>query len=372
MAAPAPESLPTPRGAHLEMMAAVLAGDGLGRVAEIAARHAGSPVAVVVPRIGVPLEEWALYERYVAARLAGGRPAPPDEITAEVPVASGPDEVGAVLLLGRGRVDAGEYLHMAALAALTELAVVEAREEAERALRGSFLEELLSTPEMEPEAIERRARLLGCDLADGAVGLCADPGDRSPGLALATISSEAAGAIAQSVGSKVYAILPGTPARASEVAARVGKHAAVGISSHYRGAGDLRRALEEAELVLEVQSRGGASAADMGDGTYRLLFRVMASHPEEIRSFFEDTVAPIVRYDREYSSELVRTLETYLGQNCNMNATAAAIFAHRHTIAYRLERIRDLTGFDPLKTEDRERLGLGLKAFRIIEPSLPK
>jgi hypothetical protein len=354
------------------MMAAVLAGDGLGRVAEIAARHAGSPVAVVVPRIGVPVEEWAPYERYVAARLAGGRPAPPDEITAEVPVASGPDEVGAVLLLGAGRVDAGEYLHMAALAALTELAVVEAREDAERALRGSFLEELLSTPEMAPEAIERRARLLGCDLSLGAVGLCADPGDRSPGLALQTIASEIAGSIAQAVGSKVYAILPGGPERAGDVAARVGKHAAVGVSSHYRNPGDLRRALEEAELVLEVQSRGGTGSADMGDGTYRLLFRVMASHPEEIRSFFDDTVAPIVRYDREYSSELVRTLETYLSQNCNMNATAAAIYAHRHTIAYRLERIRDLTGFDPMKTEDRERLGLGLKAFRIIEPSLPK
>src|SRR5437764_454130 len=233
MATPAPETLPSPRGAHLEMMAAVLAGEGLGRVAEIAARHAGSPVAVVVPRVGVPLEEWAPYERYVAARLAGGRPAPPDDITAEVPICSGPEEVGTVLLLGDGGADAGEYLHVAALAALTELAVVEAREDAERALRGSFLEELLSAPQLEP-----------------------------------------------------------------------------------------------------------------------------------------DTVEPIVRYDREYSSELVYTLETYLVQNCNMNATAATIYAHRHTIAYRLDRIRELTGFDPLKTEDRERLGLGLKAYRIIEPTL--
>jgi nitrogen regulatory protein PII len=32
----APESLPTPRGAHLEMVGAVLAGDGLERIAEIA------------------------------------------------------------------------------------------------------------------------------------------------------------------------------------------------------------------------------------------------------------------------------------------------------------------------------------------------
>ena len=372
MVTTAPEALPSPRGAHLEMMAAVLAGEGLGRVAEIAARHAGSPVAVVVPRIGVPLEEWAPYERYVAARLAGGRPTPPSEMTAEVPICSGPEEVGAVLLLGVGKPDAGEYLHVAALAALTELAVVEAREEAERALRGSFLEELMSTADMEAEAIERRARLLGCDLSSGAVGLCADPGDRSPGLALQTIATEAAGAVYQPIGSKVYAILPGSPERAHEIATRVGKHAQVGISSHYRKAGDLRRALEEAELVLEVQARGGANAADMGDGTYRLLFRVLASHPEEIRSFYDDTVAPIVRYDREYSSELVHTLETYLAQNCNMNATAAAIYAHRHTVAYRLDRIRDLTGFDPIRTEDRERLGLGLKAYRIIEPSLPR
>ena len=31
-----------------------------------------------------------------------------------------------------------------------------------------------------------------------------------------------------------------------------------------------------------------------------------------------------------------------------MNATAAAIYAHRHTVAYRLERVRELTGLDPM------------------------
>jgi PucR family transcriptional regulator, purine catabolism regulatory protein len=55
-----------------------------------------------------------------------------------------------------------------------------------------------------------------------------------------------------------------------------------------------------------------------------------------------------------------------------MSATAAAIHAHRHTVAYRLERVRDLTGLDPMQSEDRERLGLGLKAYRIIAPRLPR
>ena len=37
-----------------------------------------------------------------------------------------------------------------------------------------------------------------------------------------------------------------------------------------------------------------------------------------------------------------------------------------------LERMRELTGLDPFTSEDRERLGLGLKAYRIIAPRLPR
>jgi DNA-binding PucR family transcriptional regulator len=99
---------------------------------------------------------------------------------------------------------------------------------------------------------------------------------------------------------------------------------------------------------------------------------VLASHPEEVRSFYEDTVAPVVRYDDQYRTDLIGTLEAYLAANCHMSATAAAIHAHRHTVAYRLERVRDLTGLDPMQSEDRERLGLGLKAYRIIAPRLPR
>ena len=55
-----------------------------------------------------------------------------------------------------------------------------------------------------------------------------------------------------------------------------------------------------------------------------------------------------MRYDDQYGTDLVATLEAYLDHDCNMNATAAAIYAHRHTVAYRLERVRDLSGLDPL------------------------
>jgi DNA-binding PucR family transcriptional regulator len=84
---------------------------------------------------------------------------------------------------------------------------------------------------------------------------------------------------------------------------------------------------------------------------------VLGSHPQEVRSFYEDTVAPLVRYDEQYSTDLLGTLSAYLNNNCNMNATAQSIHAHRHTVGYRLDRVRELTGLDPLRSEDRERLG---------------
>jgi hypothetical protein len=351
------------------MVGAVLAGDGLERVAEIAASHAGAPVAVIVPRLGVGREPWLRYERYVAARLSGGRPQRPEELAAEVPISSGGRELGAVLLLGRGVPDAGDYLHMAAIAALTEVAVAEARDETEQSLRGSFLEEVLSRPELEPAEIERRAQRLGFDLGAGYLALCTELSTR----VRASLAAEVPGALVQAVAERLYALLPGDPHRARRAAARLGRHAALGLSSYRSGAADVRRALEEAELVLGVTAAGGGPPGDeIGQGTYRLLFRVLASHPQEVRSFYDDTVAPLVVYDEQYSTDLLGTLSAYLDNNCNMAATAAAIHAHRHTVGYRLDRVKELTGLDPLKSEDRERLGLGLKAYRIIAPSLPR
>jgi sugar diacid utilization regulator len=388
------------RAVHLQMLDAVLTGDGLAAVANLAADAAGGPVAVVVPRLGVAVAsaggEPALtaVRRYVGTNShpPRGRVAPvPAEIVAEVPIASGDERIGGVVLLqpGRPEPESVEFLHLAAVAALTEVAVEEAREEVEENVRGSFLEELRERPDaIDPSDVVRRAARLGCDLERGAVVLCAELSSERPRHVVALISSEYAGALAQhvegGVSGRVYALLPAvgdgdqgaTVAAARALAGRLQRHGVIALSSFYGDPGELGRAIQEAELVLEVLQRGdglgGPIQEDIGTGTYRLLFRVLASHPEEVRSFYEDTVATIVRYDDQYRTDLVQTLEAYLEHNCNMNATAAAIYAHRHTVAYRLERVKELSGLDPMQTEDRERLGLGLKAYRIIAPGLPR
>ena len=388
-AQPAAPSAPSLREVHQRMLEAVLGGGGLGEVAELAAEAAGAPVAIVVPRLDAAVgspgarADLAALRRFVVER-SRGRPVPvPGGVAGEAPIQSGGELVGGVLLLGDPAVpEAGEFLQIAALAALTEVAVQGGRAEAERTVRDQFFEELRSRRPPGADEVVRRGARLGCDLRGGAVALCAELSTERPRHMAARVSSEHGGVLAhclETAGGRLYALVPAaedpeaTVAAAQRVAADLRRSGIVGVSSFYGEPGELGRALGEAELVLDVVRRGEVPVGeDLGSGAYRLLFRVFASHPDEVRSFYEDTVAPLVRYDESYGSDLVTTLETFLEHNGATGAAASALFVHRHTIAYRLERVKELSGLDPALSEDRERLGLGLKAYRILSPRLPR
>jgi sugar diacid utilization regulator len=379
--------------AHLQMVDAVLSGGGLQALAEVASELLGLPVAVVVPRLAealapaeaLPPTTFREVSAYVRARM-GGRPvdAPPS-IALERPVMTGAEMIGCVLLLGpdgEPAPGAGDLLGLAAVAALTELAIADAREEVQEARRSSLIELIRANADVTEEELLRRAYRLGSDLSAGAVALCAELSVDRPRYVADLIRDQQPRALAEPLDKRVYALVPPPPAArdlerealeaARAVATTLERYAVVGFSPYCPTPRRLHRAIEEAELVLEVLLQEGADSEAIDSSTYRLLVRTLAAEPEEVRRFYENTIAPLVRYDEQYHTDLVTTLEAYLAHNCNMNQTAGAVYAHRHTIAYRLERIRELTGLDPSTSEHRERLGLGLKAYRILAPRLPR
>lgn len=64
---------------------------------------------------------------------------------------------------------------------------------------------------------------------------------------------------------------------------------------------------------------------------------------------------------------LRETLEAFLRHNGNLQATAAALYVHRHTLRYRLARIEALTGRDLRDPLDRLDLHLGVILYRLAE-----
>jgi PucR C-terminal helix-turn-helix domain/GGDEF-like domain len=380
------------RRLHTEMIAAVIEGGGLDRIAELASDAIGAPVAIIVPRLGHAVApaaslreaDIARLRRYTRSRITGRPSELPAIVAGESPVSTGDEVLGTVLMLtdadNAPERGASEVLGVAGMAALTALAVETAREEANDAARSSLIELIRGNPELSDEEILRRAHRLGSDLSMGAVALCAELLGKRPRHVMSVIRDEQPQALAEQLDDRVYALLP--PARGEEpvqtplesgrrLAEALAAHAIVGFSSFCAQPRLYHRAIAEAELVVDVlKHEAGGSGDDIRSSTYRLLINTLASRPEEVTQFYQDTVAPLVRYDEQYKTDLVGTVEAYLRHNCNMNATASAIYAHRHTVAYRLDRVRELTNLDPTVSEDRERLGLGLKAYRILAPQL--
>ncbi len=115
------------------MLEAVLDGEGLTGVAELAAAEAHAPVAIVLPGRGLSAlapdgGELNGLAEYALARVEELQADPPDLVALEQPVIAGGERVGIVLLLEDGAgedepaiaIDRAEVLRAAALAALAE------------------------------------------------------------------------------------------------------------------------------------------------------------------------------------------------------------------------------------------------------------
>jgi sugar diacid utilization regulator len=246
--------------------------------------------------------------------------------------------------------------------------------------------------------IVARAAELGADLDRGAgvLVLRAAPRAAQTGaewrervltLAMRALRSLAQGSLATTadgeVAAEIAVIVPAEDderlARAAAGLARElddslsGFHMTVGRSRRSADPVDLYRAGSEARLAVNVgEAEGHALLAFEDTGAYRLLLPAMSEDPGELERFYAETIEPLSSYDEQYETELVATVEAYLENDGNVAATAKQLFTHRHTVRYRLERVKELCGHDVSATGGREKLGLGLKAMRVLGIASPR
>lgn len=97
--------------------------------------------------------------------------------------------------------------------------------------------------------------------------------------------------------------------------------------------------------------------------------RLLEADPIAAQQIIDETVGALIQYDAQYRTQLLDTLEAYLDSSASTSVAAARLFAHRHTIRYRLSRVHELTGLDVDLQDDRERLALGVRALRLFGDS---
>lgn len=278
-----------------------------------------------------------------------------------------------------------------------ELERSRAPEWASEEVASAFVDDVLARRVTDRGDIVARGAELGADLDRGAgvLVLRAAPRAAQSGewrgrvltLALRALRSLAPGSLATTEdaepAAEVAVIVPAEDddrlARAAAGLAREladslsGFHLTIGRSRRAADPVDLHRAGAEASLAVNVgEAEGRPLLAFEDTGAYRLLLPAMSDDPAELERFYAETIKPLSDYDDQYETELVTTVEAYLDNDGNVAATAKQLFTHRHTIRYRLERVRELCGHDVSSTEGREKLGLGLKAMRVLGIASPR
>jgi sugar diacid utilization regulator len=276
----------------------------------------------------------------------------------------------------------------------SEVERVRAPERASESAAADFLRALLARELTDRDELLARAGELALDLQEGACMIVARAHPQAPtdegwrGRVRAVAERGARAAANRSIaalseregilGAEVLLLVPGVDEPAATRAADgvlremeaglAGFTFALGRSRITEDAADLPRAASEALLAANVAqgAADGTALAFEQTGAYRLLLSTMSENPAELQRFYGETVEPLVAYDEQYETELVGTLEAFLEADGNVAGTAQRLFTHRHTIYYRLERVRELSGHDVSSSDGREKLSLGLKAMRVL------
>lgn len=295
----------------------------------------------------------------------------------EAAVHVGDRHVGVLALVDRPEA-LDRFSHMAAVqgaAALAmELAKLQAVTEAQQALQADLLDVLLANEN--EEVIRARARTIGYDLDAAHVVLVAEaPGDEFDRLSLwgrrVVDIAVRRGWNALAMPRDRHLILfvgtknnrfAGIESWLEEVrAAWTGGLLTLGVGDPAGGLTGLKQSLAQAEDARTLGTRlfGHGRTYRYGElGLYQ-LFRHLQGHPEVV-AFYNRTLAPLAAYDARHGTSLVRTLEVLLAHGGNVSRAAQDLHVHRNSLIYRVERIREISGLDPLDPDDAFTLRLAL------------
>ena len=283
--------------------------------------------------------------------------------------------------------EAGEFLQIAAVAALTEVADRRRRRaEVERTVRDSFLEELRARrPAGRRRDRAPRGARSGCDLRRGAVALCAELTTERPRhvarhalrRARRRAGPAARGRARVRAAARRRRRRPGggRRSRRAAVAERLRRHGAVGRLELLRraratSAARSRRPSWCSTCCAAATCRSARTSARAPTGCCSACF---ASHPDEVRSFYEDTVAPLVRYDEQYGSDLVADARDLpRAQLRDGRRRGGDLRAPPHDRLPARAREGADRAWTPRRPRTASASGSGLKAYRIVAPRLPR
>lgn len=133
-----------------------------------------------------------------------------------------------------------------------------------------------------------------------------------------------------------------------------GSHISVGVGSMVTDLSNLQLAYKRARATVDMALRTGQDLLWFDEmGIYRLLSQV--SDTRLLREMGEETLRPLLEYDKLHDTLYVETLRHYLASERSIQAVAQQMQTHRNTIIYRINNIKKMLNCDLETPEDRQK-----------------
>ncbi|HEX6871550.1 MAG TPA: helix-turn-helix domain-containing protein, partial [Micromonosporaceae bacterium] len=374
------EALERAAAAHDRMAELVLRGSDVADLAATVADLLGGALAVLdvdgrwLASVGELGPESGVGEAASAAR-ALGRTVQRGEWWATAVNAAGDSVCALVLRTGRAMAEADLRVFERA-AVVTALLLLSQRSaaEAESRVRGELLDDLLSRPVDDPDAMWRRARRMGVDLEQPySVVVLHGPADLRQRIAAwaANQAARGSGLAAYRDGFGVLLMPSEDP---SQLAARTARELGPGLSAAVTvgAAGPVRSPAEVAEAFHTAQrcatalvalglTGGSASPADLG-----FAGLLLGGGPAGIDQYVRSYLGPVLDYDARRGTALIATLAAYFDVGGSPARAAESLHVHVNTVAQRLERLATLLGEDWQRPDRSLEIQLALRLHRLL------
>ena len=243
--------------------------------------------------------------------------------------------------------------------------------------RREFLSDLLYGTDASPDDILRRAHAFGYDLSlsyVAMVGTCSQSNEREVEVAAAaTRAAELASTdpIVLQKADHTIALIPTGPG--VDLATMPEKLVSdlegawdFGLGGPEPGLEGIRKAYLEAREALEI-----GLGLSLDGPVYRfddlLLYHFLRIEPALVDRFVDQMLGEILAYDERRKGELIKTMDAYFGADGSVKLAGESLFAHPHTVTYRLKQIEKLTGWSLRDSEDKIRLQLALRAYKLAQ-----
>ncbi|MDD6071879.1 MAG: PucR family transcriptional regulator ligand-binding domain-containing protein [Clostridiales bacterium] len=137
----------------------------------------------------------------------------------------------------------------------------------------------------------------------------------------------------------------------------------IGIGRTVQDIMQVTESYKTALKALDIDDEGSPAVQsyDEMSNIEKLLVEIQSE--QVLVNCFQNTIGKLLEYDKEHDADLFNTLRVYLEQEGNISKSAQALFIHRNTMVYRINKMNGILGMEIDTSKAERELEVAIRCY---------